>query len=74
MYGTPSGQMTPEDIGRSVLIALVVVVVLAVLWPYLPKSGTFSGLTVSLSATAKFVVPALVIGAPVVACQLVKNR
>jgi len=65
--------MTPEDIGKSVLLAFTVVVILLFIWPYLPKSGAFSGLTSLLSAAAEFIIPMLVIGPLAVAYYLLKD-
>lgn len=65
--------MNPEDIGRSVLGALVVVLILATLWPFLPSSGPFSQIPKAIEAVSGFVIPAVVIGAPAVAYYLLRE-
>ena len=65
--------MNPEDIGRSVLGALTVVLILATLWPFLPSSGPFSQIPNSIEAVSDFVIPAVVIGAPAVAYFLLNE-
>jgi hypothetical protein len=59
--------MTPENIGRSVLYALTVVLILATLWPFLPTSGPFSQIIKKIEEVSEFVIPAIVVGAPAVA-------
>ena len=65
--------MNPEDIGWSVLGAIIVVLVLDILWPFLPSSGPFSQLTGALEAVSNLAIPAMVIGVPAVAYYLLSE-
>lgn len=57
----------------SVLYALTVVLVLAVLWPFPPSSGPFSQITGTVEGISDFVIPAIVIGAPAVGYYLLSE-
>lgn len=65
--------MNPEYIGRSILFALTVLLILAALWPYIPISGPFSQLTVAIEGVSRFVIPSIVVGAPAVAYYLLSE-
>ena len=65
--------MNPGNIGESVLRAVVVVLILAALWPFLPSSGLFSQILETIEAVSDFVIPAIVVGAPAVAYYLLSN-
>jgi len=65
--------VNPATIGRSVLYALTVVLILAVLWPFLPSSGPYSQITGAIEGISGFVIPAIVIGAPAVAYYLLRE-
>ena len=65
--------MNAKDIGWSVLGAIVVVLILDTLWPFLPSSGPFSQLTETLEAVSNLAIPAMVIGVPAVAYYLLSK-
>jgi hypothetical protein len=57
----------------SVLYTLTVVLILAVLWPFLPSSGPFSLITGTIEGISDFVIPAIVIGVPSVGYYLLSG-
>jgi hypothetical protein len=65
--------MSPKQVGMSVLNAIVVVLILAVLWPFLPSSGPFSQIPETMEGVSNFVISAIVIGAPAVAYVLLTD-
>jgi ABC-type dipeptide/oligopeptide/nickel transport system permease component len=65
--------VNPEDVGKSVLVAVTVVLILSYLWPYIPSSGPFSQIPKTMEAVSGFVIPAIVVGAPAVAYYLLNK-
>jgi energy-converting hydrogenase Eha subunit A len=63
---------TAGRIGQSVLAAIVLVVIAAALYPYIPKSGPF-GLRSLFKQAVTFAIPAVVIGGGAVAWQLLDD-
>lgn len=65
--------MNLKNIGMSVVYALTLVLVLVVLWPFLPSSGSFSQVTGTIEEVSDFVIPAIVLGAPAVGYYLLRG-
>jgi hypothetical protein len=65
--------MTPEAIGRSIIAALAVVLILVVVWPFLPLSGPFTEILRLIEASSVLLISAIVIGPLAVAYYLL-NR
>lgn len=54
--------VSPVDIGKSVIYAVLLIAILSVIWPYLPKTGPFSSLTRKVNAVAVVAIGFIVIG------------
>lgn len=50
------------DIGRSLIYAVLLIAILSALWPFLPKTGTFSSLTWQMKVVVAVVTGFIVIG------------
>jgi len=65
--------VNPETIGKSVLYALTVVLILAAFWPFIPSSSPFSQIPRTIEAVSDIGIPAIVVGAPAVAYYLLSS-
>lgn len=63
--------VSPEEVGRTVLVAILVVVILSYLWPHMPTIGAFSDVTWQLEAVAAVILGFIVIGPGRVAYDLI---
>lgn len=63
----------PEDIGRSVLAALILSAIAGAFWPYIPKTGTFGSLSLGLKGVLAFLIGAVVVGAAQVGLSLLSE-
>lgn len=64
---------TGKQIGQSLLFSLVLVIVFAFLWPYLPKEGAFGSLSWQLKAAIVVISGFLVIGPGRVAWEMMTD-
>ncbi|TKR25755.1 hypothetical protein [Natronomonas salsuginis] len=64
---------TASEIGKSVIGSVLLVIIFAYLWSYLPKEGIWGGLSWEIKAVVVFISGMLVIGPGKVALEMVTD-
>lgn len=66
--------VTPKQVGKSVIFAVVLLLILQELWPYLPKKGFLSPITWQLQAVSAVVIGLIVVGPGRVAWDILMDN